>query len=324
MNEKIGLMVAETDVTQFVQSLTWSGDYESCARELSAAIIQSHSDPYLKELCTEVGSPVTFSIDGETVFSGFVVTEERSTSDTAISIDCYDRGFYLNQNYLVKQYRDMTAAAITSDVCGELGVSTGDMASDGTALSRNFLRGVTGYKIIRTAWNMTGKPVCIRFEGENLVVKELAQDAETVVIKKASNLISATAKNSIKSAVTRVALYDKEGSFLSNVDGDISTYGVLQKIMIQSDNEDKAAEAQAEIDDNGYKQTMTVTTLGDKRLITGNTAIVQEPYTGITGLFWIIEDKHTFNRGIWETRLMLSFDKPTDSSLSGTEVTENV
>ncbi len=321
MSEKIAVTVDGIDITQFVQSITWSGDYEDCSRELSVLVTQSHADPHLKELCTEVGSSVTFSIDGETVFSGFVVTEERATDDTAVTIECYDRGFYLNQNYLVKQYKDMTAAGITSDVCGELGVSVGDMASDGTSLSRNFLRGVTGYKIIQTAWNMTGKQVCIRFEGENLVVKELKQDAETVVIKKASNLISASARNTIKNAVTRVALYDSEGNFLSNVDGDVSTYGVLQKVMIQSDNEDKAAEAQAEIDDNGYKQTMTVTSLGDTRLITGNTVIVQEPYTGIVGLFWIIEDKHTFKGGVWSTKLLLSFDKLTADTMAGTEVT---
>ena len=319
MNEKISLQVAGVDVTQFVRSVVWSGDYENCARELSASIIQSHADPHLKVLSTQVGSPVEFAVDGETVFSGFIVTEERSTDDVTVSIDCYDRGFYLNQNYLVKQYKDMTAVAITSDVCGELGVSAGSMASDGTSLSRNFLRGVTGYKIIRTAWNMTGKKVCIRFEGENLVVKELMQDAETVVIKKASNLWSAAAKNSIKGAVTRVALYDKEGKFLSNVDGDVSSYGVLQKILIQSDNEDKSAEAQKEIDENGYKQTMTVTCMGDMRLITGNTAIVQEPYTGIVGLFWIIEDKHTFQDGVWETKLLLSFDRLTDDTMAGSE-----
>lgn len=320
MAGELNLFVAGVDVTQFVRSLTWSGNYQNCARELSARLIQSHADPYLKVLCTEVASPVTFAIDGKTVFLGYIITEERSTDDTTVTIDCYDKGFYLNQNYLVRQYTGSTAAAITSDVCGELGLSPGSMAEDGSSLSRNFLRGVTGYQIIQTAWNMTGKKVCIRFEGENLVVKELKQDAETVVIKKASNLLSASAKNSIKGAVTRVALYDKEGKFLSNVDGDVATYGVLQKVMIQSDNEDKTAEAQKELDENGYKQTMTVNCLGDVRLITGNTVIVEEPYTGISGLFWIIEDKHEFTGGVWNTRLLLSFEQLTNDTMAGTEV----
>ena len=316
---EIRLTIAGVDVTQFVRTVNWSGNYENCAREFSAGVIQSHADPYLKTLNTAVGSPVSFSIDGETVFTGFVVTEERSTDDTTVSVECYDKGFYLNQNYLVRQYRNQMPEAITADVCGELGISTGEMASGGTAVSRNFLRGVTGYKIIATAWNMAGVKVCIRFEGDSLVVKELRQDAETVVIKKASNLLSASAKNSIKSGITRVAIYDSEGNFISNVDGDTGTYGVLQKVMIQSDNEDKTAEAEKELSENGFKQTMSVSCFGDRRLITGNTVLVEEPYTGITGLFWIIEDKHSFENGIWKTQLMLSYEPQADDVTAGTE-----
>ena len=56
-------------------------------------MIQSHADPYLPVLNTAVGSPVSFSIDGETVFTGFVVTEERSTDDTTFRSNATTRGF---------------------------------------------------------------------------------------------------------------------------------------------------------------------------------------------------------------------------------------
>ena len=78
---EIRLTIAGVDVTQFVRTVNWSGNYENCARELSAGVIQSHADPYLPVLNTAVGSPVSFSIDGETVFTGTPVPEPDAGGD---------------------------------------------------------------------------------------------------------------------------------------------------------------------------------------------------------------------------------------------------
>ena len=69
--------------------------------------------------------------------------------------------------------------------------------------------------------------------------------------------------------------------------------------------------------ENGLKTTITVNTLGNLKLITGSTVVVEEPVTGVNGLFWIISDTHTWQRGIYQTKLTLSLEGLMDKQTAG-------
>ena len=69
--------------------------------------------------------------------------------------------------------------------------------------------------------------------------------------------------------------------------------------------------------ENGLKTTITVNALGNLKLITGNTVVLEEPVTGICGLFWIISDSHTWKRGIHQTKLTLSLEGLMDKQTAG-------
>lgn len=94
-------------------------------------------------------------------------------------------------------------------------------------------------------------------------------------------------------------------------------YGLMQAAIRSGAYDDPEGHAKQILKENGLKTTITVNALGDLRLITGNTAAVEEPVTGTYGLFWIISDAHTWRRGLYQTRLTLSLEALMDRQTAG-------
>ena len=69
--------------------------------------------------------------------------------------------------------------------------------------------------------------------------------------------------------------------------------------------------------ENGLQTDITVQALGNLKLITGNTVALQEPVTGVYGKFWIISDTHTWQRGLYQTKLTLSLEALMDEQEAG-------
>lgn len=68
------------------------------------------------------------------------------------------------------------------------------------------------------------------------------------------------------------------------------------------------------------QQTVSVQVLGDERLITGETVVVEEPETGLQGIFWIDADSHTWARGQYTCRLTLNCRSVMATAGAGSEL----
>ena len=69
-------------------------------------------------------------------------------------------------------------------------------------------------------------------------------------------------------------------------------------------------------------QSVTVTCSGDTRIITGETVAVEDPETGLTGIFWVDADTHTWQGGDYTLRLTLNCRNVMETGNSGSEVDE--
>lgn len=319
----ITLVIGDKDVAGLATNIKWTGSYNQCARTLTVSIAATPYDETVPAVDASPGTTVVFSMDNTVLFSGFVVKRSRSTGSNTLSITAYDRGFYLNRNEVVKQYKDTTPEAIAADLCGEFGISVGELASTGYTMSRNFI-GVTVYKAIMTAYTLasgsTGKKYQARFDGDKFTVVEVGKNDTTLVIKGGSNLQDATYTDSIEKTVTEAVIYDKDANEVETVTSDLSgTYGVIRSVIQQSEGKEQEAQdkAQAEIDDNGLDQSATVECLGNIQNISGNTVVIQEPYTGLCGLFWIESDTHEWKNGVYYNKLTLSFRELMDEQEAG-------
>ena len=301
------------DIIGLVTELTWSGAYNQGARKLQFSVVSSPYDQSIQPPDMAPGGAVQLFQDSRVLFSGTIISREKSTGSTTISVTCYDRGFYLLKNQGVYQFTAQTADAIARRVCSDFGIPVGELAASSTAITRNFI-GVDLYKIVMTGYTLAaqqdGKAYQIRFDGDKMTVVEIKENEETLVLEGGVNL---------QSAAAQVAVYDSEGRIVKTVPNSelLGLYGTIQQAVKQKDGEDAGAQAQQILDEKGLAQTITVENLGNIACITGNTVVVKEPYTGLYGLFWITSDSHVWKNGQYYNKLSLSYKRLMDEQEAG-------
>lgn len=311
------------NVTQLVQSITWSGDYQQCSRTLDFEIISSPTDKNLPAIKCELGNSVILMQDNRTLFDGYIFERQKDTGSSVINITCYDRGIYLKRNEAAYKFNNTTPAAIAKRICTDFGIQLGSVVAPNVKVSRNFI-GVNLYSMIQTAYTLasetTGKKYSMRFIGSKLNIIEKAVTNETLVIEGGSNLMSASTTESISNMVNQVVIYnDKDKLISTQKDSEaIKLYGVLQSYLKQSKGENGIAKAKKLIADNGVSQKITIENLGNIANITGGTVVVREPYTGVYGLFYIDSDIHTWKRGQYYNKLVVNFKNIMDEQDVGT------
>ena len=317
-----------TDISQLVPTITLSGDYQQCARTLEFGILSSPTDGNIPVVICGLGNGVTLMQDDRVLFSGVIFARQKSTESSTIDVTCFDYGIYLKRNEAVYKFTNLTPEAITKRICTDFKISVGNLASTGVKISRNFV-GVSLYKIIQTAYtlasNSTGKKYQIRFEGTKLNVIEKGVTDETLILAGGSNLMSAATTESIENMINQVKIYNSKDKLIKtqNDSEAINLYGLLQSYLRQSGNEDATSEAKKIIEDSGVSQKITVENLGNISNITGGAVVVQEPYTGVYGLFYIDSDVHTWKNGRYYNKLVINFQRIMDEQEAGQLVNAN-
>lgn len=300
------------DISPLSSLITWSGDYQQCARTLEFSLISSPIDKLIPTVKVDLGNVAVLMQENLTLFEGFIFNRQKSTAGSTIGFTCFDRGIYLKRNKTSYKFTNKTPEEITKRICADFGIEVGTVVTTGIKISRNFL-GCTLYDIIQTAYTLasaeTKKKYHITFKGVKLNVLEKTVTDETIVIEGGSNLMDATMTDSIEHMINQVAIYDKNDKLIRKINNDelIKLYGIMQDYIKQSDNTDTGMKAQKLLDDNGIQQKITINNIGNVANVTGGTVVVREPYTGLYGLFYIDSDIHTWKNGLYLNKLVLNF-----------------
>lgn len=310
------------NITELCKSITWSGDWRSAARTLRYSPVMCQDDRYLPRAPTALGGSVQFWHEGELLMDAFALERSRDSLGKTIDVTAYDRGIYLTRNSAFLRVEGQTAEEATARLCGQFGIPVGNLAATGVAQTRNFL-GVPLYKIIMTLYTLaadqTGKEYRIRFRGARLEVVEMGVSEETILLKPGCNLLGCVTKESASAMTNSVAIYDEEYNLISTRQDEeaVKLYGLMQAAIRAKAYEDPEGHAGQVLKENGLKTTITVTALGNLKLITGNTVAVEEPVTGTCGLFWIISDSQSIMRNVYQSKLTLSLEGLMDRQTAG-------
>jgi len=313
---------AATDIAQLAPSINWAGDIAQCGRTLSFGVLSSPVDANIPAVDIPLGAGVSLSVDGDALFEGYVFGRQKLTDSNTMEITCFDRGIYVKKNKASYKFQNMAPEDIAARVCADFDIPTGAVAKTGVKVSRNFV-GAPLYQIIQTAYTLasreTGEAYHIRFDGPALTVRAKAVSQETPIIAGGSNLMSAAVSESIERTITQVAIYGDDDKLVRTVKDDalMALYGVMQEYVKQEKGADTAAKAQKLLDDSGVSQKITVDSLGDISCVTGSAVVVQEPYTGLCGLFWVDSDTHTWKNGLYLNKLTLNFRRMMDEQEAG-------
>ena len=309
------------DFAQLVQTMSWSGSVRQTARELSATLAVprdgSVTPPALRE-----GAYLTLRRAGETVFTGPLLTATTSSQDSLVDLSALDRGRFLVGNEGWYSFSGVTPETAAAAIARDYGIPVAALAAAGVSVSRKF-PGVALDKIIRTLYGLAGeqngKRYLVRFTGAGAL--EVVEKPSSASLSIASTM-AVTNTWDITNLQNSVAIRTQEGALVRRVeDADsVALNGRLEHVITQRDGEDAGSEAQAWLEDNGLQQNLTVETLGDPRLITGEAVLLRDTGSGVSGLFWIDGDTHTWKNGQYYCKLTLNFRNLVDDTRAGSEL----
>ena len=313
------------DITTILTMWTWSGDKATISRQLSGTVayIENSRLPV-----PEIGDLVTMLEGTEKKFVGIILQRSLGSEDSTMDFTAFDYGYYLQRNDGTYKFTGASPEEMTRLVCGDRSIPVAQLPSTGLQLWRKFA-GVKLNQLITTVWTLAseknGKTYALRYTPAGLLVKERSVSQSSLVLKASSNLMDATTKEDASQMVNSVAIYDSNGNFLRRI-GDSEAQklcGVMEQHVTQSEGEEADADATARkaLEDGRQKRTVTVNVLGDTALLTGETVEVREAKTGLTGIFWIDADIHTWKNKNYYSKLTLNCRNVMATANAGSEVT---
>ncbi|MBS1384228.1 MAG: hypothetical protein E7E26_09475 [Clostridiales bacterium] len=309
------------DVTELVQTVSWSGSDKQTARELSASLAVPRDGSVEPPALVE-GASLTFRREGRALFTGPLVSATTGTDSSVVDLSALDNGRFLVGNEGWYQFKAVAPEAAAAAVCGDFGIPVASLAPGGATVSRKF-PGEALDKIVRTMYALaaaqTGKRYLVRFTGEGALEVVEKPTSATLTIK---STMGVTNTWDISKLQNSVAIRTDTGALVRRVEdgASIGLNGRLEHVIIQRSGEDAGAEAQAWLEDHGLQQSLTVETMGDPRLISGNAVILRDTGAGASGLFWIESDTHTWKNKQYFTKLKLNFRDLADTTNAGSEL----
>lgn len=302
-----------TDISQLLTSCTWSGDKTQAARKLEFQFVQDDRDSRIPVVDIDSGYIILGADDdGDLVFIGNVYQIEKDRAKSSIKAVAYDQLFVLNKSKTTRKYKDALPEDIAAEICGEMGIKTGDIVATGEKVSF-IANNKTGYQIIMGAYTEAHKKnekqyQCI-MNGDELDVIEKGTLIEDYSLDSVSNMTDSIYRESIENIVNRVVVTDDTGNIITYVDdGSVGKYPCIQAVY----REDKEKDTLSEVKDlfKEPEREGSITVFGNYKLVSGYSVVVKD--TLFTGQFWIKADVHTFKDGIHETKLTLEFENIMD------------
>lgn len=310
------ILIGNNDISEFIESITWSGDTKQVARKVNFTVAKNKNDKKMKSITINEGDSITMQTDSKkTIFYGVVFDIDKTASSTTYSYLAYDLMFYINNSDISDVY-DGTPDSITKKICQELSIDYGTLASPNIHVYMPCL-GKKAYEGIMMAYTeasrKNGKKYIplIQNRSKLSVIEKGTQCG--VVLRGDTNLSDANYKSTLQNLVNKVLITDKKGNVVKTVQDTDSQkkYGTVQAVYKQEDGKDATDEA------NNMLKTVELSASvngipSNYKAVSGYSIVIREPDTGLYGKFYIEADSHAFSNGKSEMQLTLAFENLMD------------
>ncbi len=309
------------DITQLVQSIAWCGDVGQAARSLDVALAVPR-DGSIERPNLDEGCALQFAVDGEPQFTGQVVSATTSTQTVVVDLSALDGGRFLVGNQGWYSFSNTPPERAARQICADFGIPAGAIAAAGVAVSRKF-PGVALDDILLTLYTLagetSGKRYFLRFNGEGAL--EVREKAAAPCLELTSTM-GVTNTWDIQTLCNRVEIRTDSGRLVRVVEDRASQTrnGTLQQMVTQRDGEDSGAKARALLEDHALQQSLTVELLDPPlTLKAGEAVTLRDTGSGVSGLFWIDADTHTWKNGNHYGKFKLNLRNIMQDTTAGRE-----
>lgn len=163
-----------------VDGVEWSASVLGRAGKLKFSVMRDGVVNFVE------GDKATLLADGEILFTGWVMTKER-TEEQIISVTAHDQMFYLARNRGTYIYQDKTAAELVRMVAADFGLQTGEISDSGWKIPQRIEEGETLLDILLSALEISGKATGKEFflfdKAGKLTIKERREMAVKAVLR---------------------------------------------------------------------------------------------------------------------------------------------
>ena len=307
------------DITKAVSCISWSGSVSQAARNAEIEVIHAPDDKNVNALKLNIGAGdiIILYENGHLLFYGEVQNSRKTGETGTVSYSSYDLLNHLLRSTGVYRFANTTAEEIAEKVCVDLKIKKGSIAETKAAIKKMLIDGDSFYDIIMKAYTkatrQTREKYVCRMDGDKLSVVKKGEVVKKFVLEEGYNITGAEYEETIENMVNVVKIYNDKGIQIGEVRNDkhVARYGIYQGIYKKEKgvNEKNAAETLLQ----GIEKRVTLDGInGDIACIAGNGVEVFDRTAGLSGLFWIDSDTHTWENGIHTMNLELNFKNIMD------------
>ena len=312
------------DISETVESVSWSGSVLSAARTVEFAILNNPYDPGLQlpDICT--GDYISLSMDTGELFFGQIFGIERSTAIGTIKYTAYDFMKNLLESNDRYNFKNVTPEAIATQVLADIEVPYNHLEPTGVNIKSMICDSVSYYDIIMgaytQAYRMTGNRYLPMIWQREFGVWPAVYTVGNFTLSDESNITAASLSESMDDIKNVIKIYDDKGNQVGEVADEPSTYlfGIFADVYDVEKGVDPTTGAKSKLKVTPT-QTISITAVGDLNCLSGYSVMVKDAATGLSGKYWIKSDKHTWQNGTYMMELDLSFEQLMDEKEIETE-----
>ena len=313
------IMWNDAKITGYVTSVTWAGSAKQAARTVVVCVAYSPNDKNVKTLGIKLGDKIVFypgyPDDKKTKFVGIITQRERKSEMGELQYTATDGMMHLLRSSGTYRFANKTPEKIAQMVCRDVKVKTGSIAKTKMPIAKIFFQERPYYEIIMAAYTKAyrknKKKYIAQMNGDKLEVIQKGKVIPNFHIRQGERITESSYTEDLDSMVNRVYIYDSNNNKIGSVSNSnwIKKYGIFQNA-ISVDSGNGKTEAKAEL--QGINKTANLTMIGDYRCVSGLGVIIEDSRTGLKGKFWIENDSHEWNGGVYTTTLELAFKNVMD------------
>ena len=313
------IMWNDAKITGYVTSVTWAGSAKQAARTVAFSVAYSPNDKNVKTLGIKLGDKIVFypgyPDDKKTKFVGIITQRERKSEMGELQYTATDGMMHLLRSSGTYRFANKTPEKIAQMVCRDVKVKTGSIAKTKMPIAKIFFQERPYYEIIMAAYTKAyrknKKKYIAQMNGDKLEVIQKGKVIPNFHIRQGERITESSYTEDLDSMVNRVYIYDSNNNKIGSVSNSnwIKKYGIFQNA-ISVDSGNGKTEAKAEL--QGINKTANLTMIGDYRCVSGLGVIIEDSRTGLKGKFWIENDSHEWNGGVYTTTLELAFKNVMD------------
>lgn len=307
------------DISGACTRIIWKGSASEASRSVDFDYINAPYDKTVNLPSIATGDYISLE-DGKEgeIFFGQIFGVEKSSQTGTITFTAYDMMKHLLESTGQYNFKNLTAEAITSQVCADIQVPIRHLHPTGVNIASMICDKMKMYDIVMAAYTkahrITGDKYFAMIYKRGLGVYKTEWAVKGFILSESTNIYASSISESMGDIKNKVLIFDDKGKQIGEVkdDGSIKKFGIFQEIYSKEEGIDPNTGAK-----NLLKvqptQSIKISAVGDINCLSCYFVEVKDTATGLSGKYWIASDSHTFENGVHKMELELKFDSLMDT-----------